>query len=94
MKAQQTVIDALCMDHKNLRKTVLCHTPSELRAGTGIFLSTQDRLVELFTSEMESTIAVFPNMSVVRRLCKQSLYEASPKGISHYTRAGSKYSNA
>ena len=74
-KAQQTVIDALCMDHKNLRKTVLCHTPSELRAETGIFLSTQDRLVELFTSEMESTIAVFPNMSVVRRLCKQSLYE-------------------
>ena len=75
MKAQQTVIDALCMDHKNLRKTVLCHTPSELRAEAGIFLSTQDRLVELFTSEMESTIAVFPNMSVVRRLCKQSLYE-------------------
>ena len=24
VKAQQTVIDALCMDHKNLRKTVLC----------------------------------------------------------------------
>ena len=75
MKAQQAVIDALCMDCKNLRKTVLCHTPSEIRADAGIFLSTQDRLVELFTSEIGSTIAVFPNMSFVRRLCKQSLYE-------------------
>ena len=75
VKAQQTVIDALCMDHKNLRKTVLCHSPSEIRADAGIFLSTQDRLVELFTSEIGSTIAVFPNMSVVRRLCKQSLHE-------------------
>ena len=75
MKAQQTVVDALCMDHKKLRKTVLCHTPSERRADPGFFLSTQDRLVELFTSGMESTIAVFPNMSVVRRLCKLSLYE-------------------
>ena len=54
---------------------MLCHTPSELRAEAGIFLSTQDRLGELFTSGMESTIAVFPNMSVVKRLCKQSLYE-------------------
>ena len=75
MKAQQTVIDALCMHHKNFRKTVLCHTPSEIRADAGIFLSTQDRLAELFTSEIGSTIAVFPNMSVVRRLCKQSLHE-------------------
>ena len=38
-------------------------------------MSTQDRLGELFTSGMESAIAVFPNMSVVKRLCKQSLYE-------------------
>ena len=75
MKAQQTVIDALYLDHKNLRKTVLCHTPSEVRTEPGIFVSTQDRLVELFTSETGSTIAVFPNMSVVRRLCKQSLHE-------------------
>ena len=75
VKAQQAVIDALCMDCKNLRKTVLCHTPSEIRADAGIFLSTQDRLVELFTSEIGSLIAVFPNMSFVRRLCKQSLYE-------------------
>ena len=75
MKAQQAVIDALCMDCKNLRKTVLCHTPSEIRADAGIFLSTQDRLVELFTSEIGSTIAVFPNMSFVKRLCKQSLHE-------------------
>ena len=75
MKAQQAVIDALFFDHKNLRKTVLCHTPSEVRIEPGIFLSTQDRLVELFTSETGSTIAVFPNMSVVRRLCKQSLHE-------------------
>ena len=75
VKAQQAVIDALCMDCKNLRKTVLCHTPSEIRADAGIFLSTQDRLVELFTSEIGSTIAVFPNMSFVRRLCKQSLHE-------------------
>ena len=75
VKAQQIIVDALGKDHRNFRKTVLCHTPSELRAEAGIFLSTQDRLGELFTSGMESTIAVFPNMSVIRRLCKQSLYE-------------------
>ena len=75
MKAQQIVVGALGKDHRNFRKTVLCHTPSELRAEAGIFLSTQDRLGELFTSGMESTIAFFPNMSVVKRLCKQSLYE-------------------
>ena len=75
VKAQQAVIDALCMDHRNLRKTVLCHNPSEVRADAELFLSTQDRLAELFTSEIGSTIAVFPNMSFVRRLCKQSWYE-------------------
>ena len=77
VKAQQIVIDALGQDHQNFRKTVLSHTPSELRARAeaGILLNTHDRLGELFTCEMESTIAVFPNMSVVRRLCKQSMYE-------------------
>ena len=75
MKTQQAVIDALSRDDKNHRKTVLCHTPSEVRTDAEIFISSQDRLVELFTGEIGSTIAVFPNMSFVRRLCKQSLYE-------------------
>ena len=75
MKAQQAVVDALSMDDKNHRKTVLCHTPSEVRTDAEIFISSQDRLVELFTGQIGSTIAVFPNMSFVRRLCKQSLYE-------------------
>ena len=75
MKTQQAVIDALSMDDKNHRKTVLCHTPSEVRTDAEIFISSQDRLVELFTGQIGSTIAVFPNMSFVRRLCKQSLYE-------------------
>ena len=75
MKAQQAVIDALSLDGKNHRKTVLCHTPSEVRTDAGIFISSQDRLAELFTSELGSTIAVFPNMSFVKRLCKQSLHE-------------------
>ena len=75
MKTQQAVIDALSMDFKNHRKTVLCHTPSEVRTDAEIFISSQDRLAELFTGEVGSTIAVFPNMSFVRRLCKQSLYE-------------------
>ena len=75
VKAQQAVVDALSMDDKNHRKTVLCHTPSEVRTDAEIFISSQDRLVELFTGQIGSTIAVFPNMSFVRRLCKQSLYE-------------------
>jgi len=37
VKAQQIVVDALGKDHRNFRKTVLCHTPSELRAEAGIF---------------------------------------------------------
>ena len=75
MKTQQAAFDALSRDCKNHRKTVLCHTPSEVRTDAEIFISSQDRLVELFTGEIGSTIAVFPNMSFVRRLCKQSLYE-------------------
>ena len=57
MKAQQAVVDALSMDDKNHRKTVLCHTPSEVRTDAEIFISSQDRLVELFTGQIGSTIA-------------------------------------
>ena len=75
VKAQQVVIDALSMDCRNFRKTVLCNTPSGVRSDAGIFISSQDRLAELFTGEGGSTISIFPNMSFVRRLCKQSSYE-------------------
>ena len=75
VKTQQTVIDALSMDCKNHRKTVLCHTPSGVRTDAELFISSQDRLAELFTCEVGSTIAVFPNISFVKRLCKQSLYQ-------------------
>ena len=73
VKTQQTVIDALSMDCKNHRKTVLCHTPSGVRTDAELFISSQDRLAELFTCEVGSTIAVFPNISWGKRLCKQSL---------------------
>ena len=75
VKTQQTVIDALSMDCRNHRKTVLCHTPSGVRTDAELFISSQDRLAELFTGEVGSTIAVFPNISFVRRLCKQSWYQ-------------------
>ena len=75
VKTQQTVIDALSMDCRNCRKTVLCHTPSGVRTNAELFISSQDRLAELFAGEVGSTIAVFPNISFVRRLCKQSLYQ-------------------
>ena len=75
VKTQQTVIDALSMDCRNRRKTVLCHTPSGVRTNAELFISSQDRLAELFAGEVGSTIAVFPNISFVRRLCKQSLYQ-------------------
>ena len=71
VKAQQIVIDALACDPKNVQKIVLCHTPSKLRADSGMFLSTQDRLQELFASSSDSTVAVFPNANLVRRLCKR-----------------------
>ena len=45
---------------------------SKLSAEPGIYLSTQDRLHELFASELDAIIAVFPNANLVRRLCKQS----------------------
>ena len=35
-----------------------------------MYLSTQDRLQELFTSGHDSAVAIFPNASLVRRLCK------------------------
>ena len=71
VKAQQIVIDALACDRKNVQKIILCHTPSKLSAESGMFLSTQDRLQELFASSVDSTIAVFPNANLVRRLCKR-----------------------
>ena len=71
VKAQQIVVDALACESKNAQKIVLCHTPSKLRAGSDLFLSTQDRLQELFASSSDSTVAVFPNTNLVRRLCKR-----------------------
>ena len=74
VRAQQIVIDALRLDPldpKNLQKIFLCHTPSKLSAESGMYLSTQDRLQELFAGSSEATIAVFPNANFVRRLCKQ-----------------------
>ena len=71
VKAQQIVVDALACEPKNAQKIVLCHTPSKLRAGSDMFLSTQDRLQELFASSSDSTVAVFPNTNFVRRLCKR-----------------------
>ena len=71
VKAQQIVLDALARDRKNVQKVILCHTPSKLRADSGMFLSTQDRLQELFASSSDSVVAVFPNANLVRRLCKR-----------------------
>ena len=70
INAQQIVVDALAKNPKNNQKTILCHTPSKLSAEPGMYLSTQDRLQELFTSEHDSVVAIFPNASLVRRLCK------------------------
>ena len=70
INAQQIVVDALAKNPKNNQKTILCHTPSKLSAEPGMYLSTQDRLQELFTSGHDSVVAIFPNASLVRRLCK------------------------
>ena len=70
IRAQQIVVDALARDPKNSQKTILCHTPSKLSAEPGMYLSTQDRLQELFINEHNSVVAVFPNAQLVRRLCK------------------------
>ena len=71
VRAQQIVVDALARGSKNTQKIVLFHTPSKLTAGSDLFLSTQDRLQELFASSSDSTVAVFPNTNLVRRLCKK-----------------------
>ena len=76
VRAQQIVVDALARGSKNTQKIVLCHTPSKLTAGSDLFLSTQDRLQELFASSSDSTVAVFPNTNLVRRLCKKFQGEA------------------
>ena len=70
-RARQIVVDALALNPKNSQKTILCHTPSKLIAESGMYLSTQDRLQELFTNERNSIVAVFPNTQFVRRLCKK-----------------------
>ena len=71
VRAQQIVVDALASGSNNTQKIVLCHTPSKLTAGSDLFLSTQDRLQELFASSSDSTVAVFPNTNLVRRRCKK-----------------------
>ena len=43
---------------------------SKLSAEPGMYLSTQDRLQELFINEHNAVVAVFPNAQLVRRLCK------------------------
>ena len=71
LKAQQLVVDALGRDPANWRKNVLCPNASKLKTDAEMFLSTQDRLAELFSSKTESTITAFPNLSFVKRLCRQ-----------------------
>ena len=60
VKAQQVVIDALSMDCRNFRKTVLCNTPSGVRSDAGIFISSQDRLAELLLVKVDRRSLSFP----------------------------------
>ena len=59
IQAQQIVIDALASDPKNNQKTILCHTPSKLNAESGMYLSTQDRLQELFVNSYDLRLQFF-----------------------------------
>ena len=71
VSAQQIIIDALGAKKQHWNKTVLCHTQANFSSNAGLFLSTHDRLQELFCSCPDSVISVFHNTPFVKRLCKQ-----------------------
>ena len=78
LKAQQIIVDAISRDVSNTKKNVLCGNPANLKLekDADIFLTTQDRLDELFHGETFSTISLFPNLQYVKRLCKQNQFQS------------------
>jgi len=69
--AQRLVVEALGRRNFQEGRNVLCHSASELSAGSGLLISTHDRLSEILAHKQCKVTSVFPNISQIRRLCRK-----------------------
>ena len=70
INAQRLVVEALGQRNFQSGRHVLCHSASDIYSNNGLLVTTHDRLYELLTHRQVDVTSVFPNVSYIRRVCK------------------------
>ena len=70
INAQRLVVEALGQRNFQAGRHVLCHSASDIHSNNGLLVTTHDRLYELLTHRQVDVTSVFPNVSYIRRLCR------------------------
>ena len=68
--AQRLVVEALGQRNFQTGRHVLCHAASDIYSNNGLLVTTHDRLYELLSHRQVDVTSVFPNVSYIRRMCK------------------------
>ena len=71
INAQRLVVEALGQRNFQAGRHVLCHSASDICSKNGILVTTHDRLEELLTHRQVEVTSVFPNVSHIRRFCRE-----------------------
>ena len=70
INAQRLVVEALGQRNFQAGRNVLCHSASDIYTNNGLLVTTHDRLNELLTHKQVDVTSVFPNVSYIRKVCK------------------------
>ena len=70
INAQRLVVEALGQRDFQAGRNVLCHSASEVSSNNGLLVTTHDRLNELLTHKQCAVTSVFPNVSHIRKMCR------------------------
>ena len=70
INAQRLVVEALGQRNFQAGRNVLCHSASDIYSNNGLLVTTHDRLNELLTHKQVAVTSVFPNVSHIRKVCK------------------------
>ena len=70
INAQRLVVEALGQRNFQAGRNVLCRIASDIFSNNGLLVTTHDRLNELLTHKQVAVTSVFPNVSHIRKVCK------------------------
>ena len=63
-------MEALGQRNFQAGRNVLCHSANDIYSKNGLLVTTHDRLNELLTHKQVAVTWVFPNVSHIRKVCK------------------------